>query len=50
MSSIYRRVIRIGEKSIGITLPPRRWLDMLSVGIGDVVEISLVGKVIVLNQ
>ncbi|WP_367834436.1 hypothetical protein [Vulcanisaeta sp. JCM 16159] len=40
MSSIYRRVIRIGEKSIGITLP-KRWLDVLSVGIGDVVEISL---------
>ncbi|MGC9153510.1 MAG: PhoU domain-containing protein [Vulcanisaeta sp.] len=48
MSSIYRRVIRIGEKSIGITLP-KRWLDTLSVGIGDVVEISLVGKVIVVK-
>lgn len=48
MSSIYRRVIRIGEKSIGITLP-KRWLDVLSVGVGDVVEISLVGKVIVVK-
>nr|KJR72300.1 MAG: AbrB family transcriptional regulator [Vulcanisaeta sp. AZ3] len=48
MSSIYRRVIRIGEKSIGITLP-RRWLDTINVGIGDVVEINLVGKVIVIK-
>jgi len=48
VSSIYRRVIRIGEKSIGITLP-RRWLDTINVGIGDVVEINLVGKVIVIK-
>lgn len=48
MSSIYRRVIRIGEKSIGITLP-KRWLDTINVGIGDVVEVSLIGKVIVVK-
>lgn len=48
MSSIYRRIIRIGEKSIGITLP-KRWLDTLNVGIGDVVEVSLIGKVIVMK-
>jgi Phosphate uptake regulator len=48
VSSIYRRVIRIGEKSIGITLP-KRWLDTINVGIGDVVEVSLIGKVIVVK-
>ncbi|WP_069806718.1 phosphate signaling complex PhoU family protein [Vulcanisaeta thermophila] len=48
MSTIYRRIIRIGEKSIGITLP-RQWLSALDVGVGDVMEVSLVGKVIVLK-
>ncbi|MFP3216680.1 MAG: phosphate uptake regulator PhoU [Vulcanisaeta sp.] len=48
MSSIYRRIIRIGEKSVGITLP-KRWLDTLNVGIGDIVEVSLIGKVIVVK-
>ncbi len=48
MSRIYRRVIRIGEKSVGITIP-RQWLDYLGISIGDLVEVTLSGNIILVR-
>ena len=43
-----RRVIRIGEKSVGITLP-REWLNTLKMSVGTLVKISLLGNSIVIS-
>jgi hypothetical protein len=38
-----RRVIRIGEKSVGITLP-REWLNTLKMSVGDVSKDQFIRK------
>jgi antitoxin component of MazEF toxin-antitoxin module len=35
-----RKVIRIGERSIGITIP-KEWLPVIGVGVGSSVEVTL---------
>ncbi len=40
MPNIVRRVIKIGEKSIGVTIP-KEWLDHLGINIGSTIELSL---------
>ncbi|WP_066793952.1 phosphate uptake regulator PhoU [Caldivirga sp. MU80] len=46
--SMYRRVIRIGEKSIGITLP-KQWLDSLNIGLGDLIEVKAVEDMLIVK-
>ncbi|GGP21830.1 phosphate uptake regulator PhoU [Thermocladium modestius] len=46
--SMYRKVIRIGEKSIGITLP-KNWLDSIDIGLGDLVEVRAAGDMLVIK-
>ena len=45
---MYRRVIRIGEKSIGITLP-KQWLESLNIGLGDLVEVKAIEDMLVIR-
>uniref|UniRef100_A0A7J3QDL4 AbrB/MazE/SpoVT family DNA-binding domain-containing protein n=1 Tax=Ignisphaera aggregans TaxID=334771 RepID=A0A7J3QDL4_9CREN len=40
VSSNIRKIIRVGERSIGITIP-KEWLNVLGLGIGSNVEVSL---------
>lgn len=46
--SIMRRVIRIGERSMGVTLP-REWLNLLGIDLGSLVKISIIGNSIVIS-
>ncbi|WP_291766109.1 phosphate signaling complex PhoU family protein [Caldivirga sp. UBA161] len=46
--SMYRRVIRIGEKSIGVTLP-KQWLDSLNIGLGDLIEVKAVEDMLIIK-
>lgn len=46
--STYRRVIRIGEKSIGITLP-KQWLDSMNIGLGDLIEVKAIEDMLVIR-
>lgn len=43
-----RKIIRIGEKSCGVTIP-REWLDKIGIKVGASVETSLVGNSIVIK-
>lgn len=45
---MYRRVIRIGEKSIGVTLP-KQWLDSLNIGLGDLIEVKAVEDMLIIK-
>ncbi|MGC9147894.1 MAG: AbrB/MazE/SpoVT family DNA-binding domain-containing protein [Sulfolobales archaeon] len=47
-SGIMRRVIRIGEKSMGVTIP-REWLNALGIDIGSLVKLSIVGNNIIIS-
>lgn len=45
---MYRRIIRIGEKSIGITLP-KQWLDSLNIGLGDLIEVKAIEDMLIIR-
>ena len=45
---MYRRVIRIGEKSIGVTLP-KQWLDSLNIGLGDLIEVKAIEDMLIIK-
>jgi len=43
-----RRIIRIGERSVGVTIP-KEWLDRLNIDVGDNVKVSTYGRSIVIT-
>ncbi|MEZ0289969.1 MAG: hypothetical protein ABWJ42_02620 [Sulfolobales archaeon] len=47
-SVLMRRIIRIGEKSVGLTLP-REWLNVIGVDLGSLVRISVMGRNIIIS-
>ncbi|MEM4484589.1 MAG: PhoU domain-containing protein [Sulfolobales archaeon] len=47
-SVIMRRIIRIGEKSTGITIP-REWLNSIGADLGSLVRVSISGRSIIVS-